>query len=274
MQEITIQLSDGNKVSLKDPAAIYLGAYLTWAREARAFGTLWPCVSYRGHGCAPPRWKLLPTLCRSCYGQGVDNPKRITLLKQAEGEIILEFSSRFGLSQKKQIEILAYAQHHGAPTRLLDWTLNPLVGLWFAVSEKQYDAEPGIVFQLRAGPEHGICMARDCDLDHFDNGKCKFQVHVMSSPAFIDRGNRQRGVFSVVGYSSDSVLKPLDEIANTSVRSFPIPKEFKASLRRLLTEVGIDPFTMFGSPDSVGESWALRLDLSDLLLSPEMEIKS
>lgn len=44
------------------------------------------------------------------------------------------------------IDIIGYAQHYGLPTRLIDWTLNPFVALYFAINNVSEEAVPRILF--------------------------------------------------------------------------------------------------------------------------------
>ena len=55
-------------------------------------------------------------------------------------------------------ERLAIAQHYGVPTRLLDWSEDPLVGLYFAVADDRHDSEDGViwVFQDRTGVKASV----------------------------------------------------------------------------------------------------------------------
>jgi len=71
-----------------------------------------------------------------------------------------------GLSEGRRLsdlELLARLQHHGAATRLVDFTANALIALWFAAQDPHHANRWGVVF--------GACLAtareirRDTELD-------------------------------------------------------------------------------------------------------------
>ncbi len=88
---------------------------------------------YRGQ--ADSSWQLKPSILRN-------------LISNAENsifsELMLEAPSEF-IGDKLMLDKLVRAQHYGLPTRLLDVSLNPLVGLFFACEESEHQDKDGIV---------------------------------------------------------------------------------------------------------------------------------
>lgn len=114
-------------------------------------------------GMANATWHLLPTLLRSRDGDAENTdikntyfPYEAKILEQVETEYPAEMSSL-----KTYPEKLAWMQHYGFPTRLLDVTSNPLVALFFAVSDRTQLKENGRVclFGVEQG-EYRVSMIK------------------------------------------------------------------------------------------------------------------
>jgi len=241
------------------PIANLIGEYLSWACEGtRAPATLWPLLFYRGHECES--WELLPTLCR--------RKLPAQQLMDLEKEIIAEVRNRFSLSDWKDLEVVAYARHLGAPTRLLDWSKNAFVALWFTVSSAQYDSYPGVVFQINVLDQTnnvlGLGLNCSMELDKLENCPCKRSIHVLPGSHRVERCQRQGSIFSIASFSSGHALIPMNQAGvadkQITIRKFSIPPERKVQLRRLLAELGLDAYSVYGDPDSFGKSLGLLLE--------------
>lgn len=103
--------------------------YEKWVRAGRT-------IAWRGMVCA--NWPLHSSLYRRLYWTSATPPTEAALVQ--EEDKLLKFVHQWGLHNGSRgrlsiLEQLASLQHFGAPTRLIDVSMNAYIGLWFAVEE-------------------------------------------------------------------------------------------------------------------------------------------
>jgi len=217
---------------------------------------------FRGHLNAD--WKLTPKLYRPEFF-GSD-----------ENEIRQEFQSRAlqliqGRMPADKWEWYFLMQHYGVPTRLLDWTENALIGLYFAVENHPatYDAALWVLDpywlnkKLRRGidgamlPDWSEAQSYLLDMEiAFSGRKLWTALPAAIEPPHVDRRlAAQSSRFVIFGKSRDLMRTKAVRARDRRVGMIKIDKSVIPSLQEDLVHYGITPITVF--PDLVGLSQEL-----------------
>ena len=119
----------------------------SWAKfRALAVSPAFRSWAFRGQGDA--RWSMYSTLSRYLLGYRVD-PRA---WQQQESRILRIFRRKAHLllqhlpAEDDSFEWLALMQHHGAPTRLLDFSWSPFVAAFFALERASTDCAVWALF--------------------------------------------------------------------------------------------------------------------------------
>jgi hypothetical protein len=213
--------------------------------QAHAHVRVW----FRGHG--NERWSLEPGVYRP--GFAANEAERI----RKERHLTQDFLAMSAPLRDYKSDAEAYfvEQHYRMQTRLLDWSLNPLAAVFFALEP---ETTAGKIFVLDAyrfrsdPPDRGLCTPRSQEVTNsmhaiFDWHDDKWPDHIFPvRPANIDsRIASQQGCFTFHPPKDPTLTTG----TNPTLTEFIVPTTAKGHLRKELELLGVNEFSIYGDLD-------------------------
>lgn len=208
-------------------------------------------IFFRGQGSDYP---LLPSVARL-------RPKRDDLdLLSVEQKLFRAFQRRslpfLEMRPENPWDWLAVAQHHGLPTRLLDWSVNALSAVWFAVERPAKPTAPGVVwvFEAKDGPleDRGDYVASSRRSDAAS--PFTLERSCILVPRYVSKRIVSQGGYFTVHLSShdEPHFHPLEdeEAFKDRLWKLVIPPERFPAIRHQLSRVGTNAMSIY--PDLGG----------------------
>ncbi|MDP3522297.1 MAG: FRG domain-containing protein [Hydrogenophaga sp.] len=182
-------------------------------------------------GVSSPKHYLVPSIGREVVYGSYKLAQEQRLFEEFKNRAIaLVIDPRFD-----DWDWLAYAQHIGVPTRLLDWSVNPLVALYFAL-ESDADTDRVVYAVQYSKYIHEVDHRNTSPFANTKEGR-------FTAPLAFDRIRAQRGIFTIHPHPT-KVFHP------EGLKSFLVKQSLVKDFRKRLFKYGIDHWHVY--PDAHG----------------------
>jgi len=196
---------------------------------------------------------------------GIDRFNELDNYLQQFKRRCMEFPPPQHIEESDMWRWLFFAQHHRLKTRLLDWTKDPLVAIYFAVenilSRKDDESDFGAIWALHVNRQH---FKNPEDLLRTPEDIREWVL--INPPPFTIRLARQSGLFA---YSpAESQLVPLDQMPRRGderlIKIEIVAKNSKnptVSIRRQLGILNVHHASLFPDPNGIAhfinQEWSI-----------------